>query len=122
MTLEPATAEPPSPGLLPARRASEDGWFAPRPTVPANESPPQFRPLLPLRLAAFLLAPVPLLMALWVSGVTLAFLAVSLSGSLVLLALVRAGLGAYDLRRSRRLGDALLRAYPCLPPADGLDD
>lgn len=120
MTLEPATAEPPSPRSLPAGRASEDGWFAPTSTVPPNESRAHFRPLLPLRVAAFLLAPVPLLVALSVSGVTPAFLAVGFSGFLVLLALVRAGLGAYDLRRGRRLGDALLRAYPCRPPADGL--
>jgi hypothetical protein len=41
-------------------------------------------------------------------------------GEGVTLALVHGCLGAHDLRRSRRLGDALLRAYPGQPPVSGL--
>jgi hypothetical protein len=55
-----------------------------------------------------------------VSGVLPAPAALGFGVSLVLLALVQGSLGAYDLRRSRRLGDALLRAYPGLPPVSGL--
>ena len=95
-------------------------WFGTQPTVPAEGLHEDFQPPHPLRAAVLLLAPLPLPIALWLSGVVPAPLAVGLIGFLVLLALVQGGLGAYDLRRSRQLGDALLRAYPALPPVSGV--
>lgn len=79
-----------------------------------------FQPSRPLRAAAFVLAPLPLPVTLWASGVLAAPAALGFGISLVLLALVQGGLGIYDLHRSRRLGDGLLRAYPGLPPVSGL--
>ena len=79
-----------------------------------------FRPPRPLRTAALMLAPLPLPLALWLSGALPAAAALGACVSFVLLALVQGGLGAYDLHRSRGLGDALLRAYPGRPPVSEL--
>ncbi len=73
-----------------------------------------------MRAAALLLAPLPLLVALWVAGVLPAPIALGLGVFQVFFALVQSGFDTYELRRSRRLGDALLRAYPGLQPVSGL--
>ena len=62
----------------------------------------------------------PLPVALWASGVLPTPVALGIGVFLIVLALVQFGLGTFDLHRSRRLGDALLRAYPGLPPIAGL--
>jgi hypothetical protein len=117
---EPATAEPPSPGAPRAGRRLEPLSLPPEPPTPARGLPEDFRPARPLRTAAFLLAPASLPVALWVSGVLPTSAAPRLAGFLVLLALVQVGLRAHSLHQSRRLGDALLRAYPGLPPVSAL--
>ena len=80
----------------------------------------RFAPSRPLRSAALLLAPAPLPIALWAFGVLPAAAALGFGASLVLLALAQGAFGAYDLHRSRRLGDRLLRAYPGGQPISGL--
>ena len=118
--LEPATAKPPSPALPRERRRRElrAGW--PKPTASSEGSRDDFEPPRPVRAAALLLAPLPLLVALWVAGVLPAPIALGLGVFQVFFALVQGGFDTYELRRSRRLGDALLRAYPGLQPVSGL--
>lgn len=79
-----------------------------------------FEPPHPLRTGAFLLAVAPLPVALWTSSVAPAPAALGFGVSLTLVALVKGGLGAYDLHRSRRLADELLRAHPGHSPVSGL--
>jgi hypothetical protein len=79
-----------------------------------------FQPPHPFRAAALLLAPLPLPVALWLSGALPASAALGFAVSLVAFGLVQVGVSGYDLRRSRRLGDALLRAHPGRPPIAGL--
>jgi hypothetical protein len=79
-----------------------------------------FRPPHPLSSAALLLAPLPLPLALWAAGVLPTPAALAFGVFLFVLALIQGGLGAFDLYRSRRLGDALLRAYSGQPPVSGL--
>lgn len=95
-------------------------WFGTRPAGPAESLREDFEAPRPLRAAMFFLALLPLPIGLWLSGVVPAPLAVGVIGFLVLLGLVQGGLGAYDLRRSRQLGDALLRAHPAVPPVSGV--
>jgi len=83
-------------------------------------SPDEFRPPRPLRASVLPLAPMPLAVALWLWGVVPVLAALVMLAALSLAALVRACAGAYELHRLRRLGDALLRASPSLPPASGL--
>lgn len=90
------------------------------PAARTTGSGDDFRSPRPLRAAALLLAPLPVLAVLRIEGVLPVSIAAGLSSLLALLALIRSGLGAYDLHRSRQLGDALLRAHPGLPPAAGL--
>lgn len=116
----PVTAMPPLPSAEPSRRRVRLRWFGTRPTVPAESLREDFEAPHPLRAATFCLVPLPLPIALWLSGVVPVPLAVGLIGFLVLLALVQGGLGAYDLSRSRQLGDALLRAHPAVPPVSGV--
>jgi hypothetical protein len=93
---------------------------ASEPVAPSDGSREHFQPPHPLRAAALMLAPVALLVGLWVWGVLPAPVALGFSVLPVFLALLEAAVGAYELRRSRRLGDALLRAYPGLPPVSSL--
>ena len=67
-----------------------------------------------------MLAPVPAIAALWALGALPAQVALGLAAFEFLIAVVRGGLGAFELVRSRRLADALIRADPDLPPDVGL--
>jgi hypothetical protein len=58
--------------------------------------------------------------ALWALGVLPSAAALGFAVSLVLIALVQGSLAAYDLRRSRRLGNALLRGHPGASPVSDL--
>ena len=79
-----------------------------------------FRPPRPTRGAALLMGPVSLAAALWATGVLPTAAALGFGASFVVLATAQGAFGAYDLHRSRRLADALLRAYPGLPPVSAL--
>ena len=114
--IEPVIADPPSPSTQRARRSLEPWSISPETVAPTA----RFRPPHPLRSAALLLAPLPLPAALWASRVLPTPAALGFGVFLVVLALVQLGVGALDLHRSRRLADALLRAYPGLPPSPGL--
>ncbi len=109
---EPATAEPPSPIPVRARLRSA-GTGAGRPGGHARET--EFEAPRPLRTTALVLAPLVLPAALWAFGVLSRPVALGLGASVVVLALVQGCRGGYDLRRSRRLGDALLHAHPDRP-------
>ena len=74
----------------------------------------------PLRSAALVLVLTLLPAVLWACGLLPAAAALGFGVSVVVLTVIQGCLGAYDLRRSRRLGDALLRAYPGQPPVSGL--
>ncbi len=113
---EPAIAEPPSLSTLRV-------WCGVGPwSVDSEPAAPnaRFRPPHPLRSAALLLAPLPLPVVLWAAGVLPTPAALGFGVFLVVLALIQGGLGTFDLHRNRRLGDALLRAYPGLPPVSEL--
>ena len=81
----------------------------------ANFEAPQ-----PLRAAALPLALVVLWAALWVSAVVPFPAALGLAVALGFIALVQGSLSAHDVRRSRHLGDALLRSHPGVPPVSEL--
>lgn len=83
-------------------------------------SPNEFGPPRPLRASVLHLAPAPVAVALWLSGVVPLLAALVMLAVLSLLSLLRACVGGYELHRCRRLGDALLRAFPHVPPASGL--
>lgn len=116
----PATAAPPSPSATRARRRAKLRRFGLEPTVTAAGCHEGFRPSRPLFGSLILLASLPLPVALWTSGVAPAPVALGFGAVFVLVAFVQSGLAAYDLHRSRRLADSLLRAHPGLPPASGL--
>jgi hypothetical protein len=66
------------------------------------------------------LVPILLPVVLWLIGLLPVPAALGLGVSLLLFALLQTSLSALDLFRSRRLGDALVRAYPGSPPISGL--
>ena len=117
---DPATTEPQPTSWQWTRRTSGRGSFATGPTTMRKNVTEDFRPPQPLVAAALPLPPASLLLALGLSGLLPVSIAVGGFGFLVLLALVRGGLAAHELHRARQLGDALLRAYPGLPPAASL--
>ena len=94
--------------MVPSGAASTDGH------------PEDFRPPRPLRTAVLPSALISLPAALWALGAVPADAAAGFALSLAFFALLLGGLGAYELHRSRRLGDGLLRAYPHRPPVSGL--
>jgi hypothetical protein len=117
---EPAAAEPPSatPPRGPANARLRLVTDAPSQTfVSPREG---FQPPRPLRSAAFPLAASPLALVLWVQGVLPGLAAIGLGLSSSLLAAIASGLRIRDLRQSRSLGDALLRAYPGRAPLSEL--
>lgn len=95
-------------------------------TRPAAAEPPSSSPERsarkprPLRSAAIPVALIPVPGVLWAAAVVPPAAAAGLAALLVALALVQGGLGLIELRRSRRLGDALLRAHPGRAPISGL--
>ena len=114
---ESATVEPPSPGF---RRERTTQLRSNEPAPPSEGTRGDFHLAHPFRTAVGLLAPVPLPVVLWISGALPAAAALGIAAALVLVALGQGSLGAYDLRGSRRLGDALLRAHPEPPPISAL--
>jgi hypothetical protein len=80
----------------------------------------EFKPPRPFATAALLPAAVAATSALWLLDLLPGLAALVIGGVLAPLVLLRAGFSDYELHRCRRLGEALLRAYPELPPVSGL--
>ena len=79
-----------------------------------------FQPPRPIRSSAVALAGALLPAALWAIGLVPAVAALGFGILVVVVALGKGCLDAYDLRRSRSLGDALLRSHAGEPPLSGL--
>ena len=106
LMLDAATMEPPSPGT-PVR-------------APGSPGAAGFQAPRPFRSASLVLAVALLTAALWAGGLVPAVAALALGIPVIALGVGKACLDAYDLRRSRLLGDALLRAHVGQPPLSGL--
>lgn len=114
---EPAVAEPPS------AKASRVGHVREPKLRPRADSPgssDEFDPPRPFRAAVLQLAPVAVPAALWAFGALPVPAAAVFVAVFALVAGLRVGLGVHDLLRSRRLGDALLRGHPGVPPISAL--
>ena len=118
--VDPAVAGPPSSGTKRARLDLVPPSTRSDPVAPAAVRGEQFKAPRPSWAAARVLALLPVPAALWAAGLLAETAALGFGVFVVSLSLIQAGVDALDLRRSRRLGDNLLRAHPARPPISAL--
>jgi hypothetical protein len=113
-----SATEPPSPTLQ--RTLGRTVLVPQEQTAPRAGLRWEFKPPRPLLTAALLPAAVAAVTALWLVDLLPVLAALVIGAVLSPLVLLRACLSCYELHRCRRLGDALLRAYPQRPPVSSL--